>query len=80
MLFAGSENAKSKPMYDETNRQVEKWCEIGYFAMVKLTPLLLILPTFIVSVFVYLTTDLANEALVLPFLLWQVEKKNARST
>lgn len=74
-IISGSENAKSKAMYDEVNRQVEKWCEIGYFVTVILSPLSFILPKFTVSVFAYFTTDLGNEALVLPLPTWYKLKK-----
>lgn len=63
-----------KITYDEVNRRIEKYSEIAYIVMVKVSPVLLVLPKFVVAMFVYYTTDEGDEALELPFPLWSVNK------
>lgn len=61
---------KSKRKYEKTNRNMEKWSEIVYFLTVKVTVVCLIGPRFVVSFFVYFTTNLGADAFELPILTW----------
>lgn len=70
-IFIESKNPASKTIYDETNRFVEKWSEIGYFGMVKMTPICVILPkVIIVSYIRFFATNAGNDEFDLPFLFW----------
>lgn len=66
----GLEYPISKAIYEETNRQVEKWNEIINFIMAKMTPIVLVWPSFILSFFRYFTTDLGNGAFELMLPIW----------
>lgn len=56
--------------YYETAEQIEKWCEIGYFAMIRITPMCWIFPRGASSYFNYFFTNIGNEAFDLPLLMW----------
>lgn len=74
IFVIGSEHPEMKVMYIEVNRQVEKLSDIAYLVMVKVTPVCLILPKIVISVFVYFTTDLGYDALELPSpTRWDIE-------
>lgn len=60
-----SMNPSSKEIFDETVRLVEKWSEIGYFIMAKVTPVCWIFPKAITSYYLF-TTNAGFEALELP--------------
>lgn len=62
-----------KSSYIENNQQIEKWSEIIYLIVAKMTPIAFILPKFIVSIFIYFTTNLENDAFELPLPMWYVE-------
>ena len=66
----GLKNPSSKVLYEKTNRSVEKWSKIIFFVMVKITPIAWLLPKVIISLFLYFTTDLGNDALELPSPMW----------
>lgn len=70
IYILGSKNPPSKVLYDKTNGKIEKWSKILYFLMVKLTPMSWLLPKVIISLFLYFTTDLGNDALELPSPMW----------
>lgn len=70
MNILGSKNPSTKQLYDNTNRKVEKWSEFIFLVMVKVTPIAWLLPKVIISLFLYLTTDLGNNALELPSPMW----------
>lgn len=54
-------------IYEKTNQKFGKWSEILYFLIVKMIPLAFILPKFVISLYLYATTDLnGNDALELP--------------
>lgn len=65
--FLGSKIPASKAIYAETNRQVEKWSKFIFLGIAEVTPICLVWPKFVVSLITYLTTDLGNDALELPF-------------
>lgn len=52
------------------NRLVEKMSKAIHFAVIKLGVPAFILPKAIFSYFIYFTTDIGNEAFVLPFPMW----------
>lgn len=70
-IFQSTES-KSKVLYINANRKIEKWSRIAYFLLALATPIMWIGPKFISSLFVYFTTDLGNDALELPLLEWCV--------
>lgn len=59
-----------KGKYEKTNQEIEKWSEIVYFLTVKVTVICLILPRFMVSNFLYFTTNLGADAFELPIITW----------
>lgn len=69
-IFVGLEYQASSALYVKINQQVEKWSEIIYFIISKVSPQCIGLPIFIASLFAYFTTDLKNEALELPYAMW----------
>lgn len=70
MIILGAKNPSSKLLFDKTCRKVEKWSEIIFLWMVKITPIAWLSPKVIISFFLYLTTDLGNDALELPSPMW----------
>lgn len=66
----GSKRLASKAMYDETNRQIEKWTKIIDVVVVKVTSRFAIIPQIVLCYFLYFTTDLGNDAFELPFAIW----------
>lgn len=62
-------------MYNETNRQLEKCTEIIVLVMAKVSPVCWILPKVVVSLFLYFTTEVGNDALELPLQIWYMKKK-----
>lgn len=70
MSFQGSKYPASRPMYEETNRTVEKWTEIVAFVMAKATPLSWIAPKVIISYYLYFTSDMGDGAFELPLPIW----------
>lgn len=70
IFFSGSKKPESEAIHVETNRIAEKWCEIGHFAIAKVTPICLIFPKIIISYVIYFTTNAGNEAFELPLLFW----------
>lgn len=60
----------SAAIFNKTNRLVEKMCEIGYFVLVKRTPICLVIPRAFISYVIYFTTNGDSEAFGLPFLFW----------
>lgn len=65
--FLGSE---SKAIYTESIEQLEKWSELIYFVVAKLSPVFWVAPKFLMSLFVYMTTNFDNNALELPLPIW----------
>lgn len=72
-IIPGSKRLASKAMYDETNRQIEKWTEIIDVAVVKVTPVCGIAPKIILCYFLYFTTELGNDAFELSLAIWYTE-------
>lgn len=64
------ECSSSKAIVCDTNRLVERWCEVGEFVFVKVSPIGLVFPRVLVSYIVYFATDAGNEAFELPLLHW----------
>ena len=63
---------ESKAMYSEIDHQIEKWSQIVYIVIAKITPVCFISPIFIYSLVIYFTTDLGNDAFELPLTVWYV--------
>lgn len=68
--FVGLKNARSKEIYEDTNRLLEKISGILFIAFVKVVPQLMIWPTFALSFAKYFATDLGADAFQLPLFLW----------
>lgn len=64
------ESQASKAIYDETNRQADKWSKIICLAVAKITPICMVLPQCIISLLVYSTTDLGYDAFELVLPMW----------
>lgn len=71
-IALGLGNPESMTIYVEAIQRIEKVCEIIYCVVVKVTPACVVLPKFFASLLNYCTTDLGDEALVLPLLMWFV--------
>lgn len=69
ILFTVSD-LRSTSIYEEINRQIEKWTKIVYFIIAQVTPVCQIIPKFMQSLVVYVATDLGNDALELPYPEW----------
>lgn len=65
-----SENSTKKSALNETNHLVEKWCAIGAFLMIKVTPIGLVYPLAFISYATYFVTNAGSDAFVLPVLHW----------
>lgn len=61
---------EAQEIYKKTNENVEFWNKAVYFLFVKLMTPLFMTPVFSISIFVYFTTDLGNDALKIPFPVW----------
>lgn len=66
----GSKNPASEAIYEKTNQIVEKYSEIGIFALKNVIAPSFIHPKAIVSFFIYFYTDLGNDAFNLPIPMW----------
>lgn len=66
----GQENPESKAIYEDTNQRNEKYSEIIYFVLVKVTPVCFVVPKCMGSLFMYFLNGLDNEALKLPISMW----------
>lgn len=69
-LFPGSKYPKSEALFFKANQQVEQLSQIIFTALVKVALQLFMLPKFIVSYVVYVTTDTKSESFQLPFPFW----------
>lgn len=61
---------KSSESFQDTNALIEKWSGIVFLLMVKVTPILIVVPVAVVSFFIYFTTEYRNDAFQLPIQLW----------
>ena len=69
MQKIGKDNVESKLVYENLHGKIEKWSQILYLALVKVTPVIFI-PNIILSFYLYFTTDLESDAFSLPFPMW----------
>lgn len=68
-LFSlGIENQISKLIYEETNKNVVKLCETFYFALIKVTSVMSMIPKLLFIIYMYFTTE--NGVYELPFRMW----------
>lgn len=72
ILFTGQEYPESKAIYEQTNQRIEKYSEIIYVVVVKVTPVCFVVPKCMGSLLMYFLTDLGSEALKLPIPMWYV--------
>lgn len=52
------------------DQNAQQWIEILNIALVKATPICVMFPQFIISFYVYFTTNLGNDAFEMPFPVW----------
>lgn len=57
-------------LYTKTSKKVQKAVKITTFILPQMTPILMFVPTFMVSFVGYFTTDLGADALKLPLPKW----------
>lgn len=70
LFIEGLVHSVSEKIYTKTDNETQKRIEILEFAMIKVTPILIILPKFIISFYTYFTTDLREDAFELPIPKW----------
>lgn len=63
-------NPTSKIIYSQTTQKIEKCIEISRIILVVLTPIGFALPTLIIGLLSYFTTQLGENAFVLPYPTW----------
>lgn len=68
--FLGLSNPISKLIYEKVNKKVEKHTGILHFALLKVTVLATMMPSFILSYLVYFTTNSGSDAFQLAFPMW----------
>lgn len=70
-VLLGSNNKPAiRIMYENTNCIVEKLSKTIYFATIGFSLPSCILPKAISSYYIYFTTDSADDAFQLPFIMW----------
>lgn len=70
LLFPGVTDPIEQPIYENTNRTVEKWNRLIYFVVAKFTPAMPLIMNICFICVTYLKRDLTDEDYVLPFPLW----------
>lgn len=70
IILLGMHHATSKALFEGTNRRSEKLSGILIFALMKIFPFMISMPTFIISFFNYYTTELDEEAFQFALPLW----------
>lgn len=63
-------NPEWKFKYSNLNDKIEKWSNILYSALIKVSVPGILLPNFISSYYLYFSSDLGSEAFGLPYLFW----------
>lgn len=71
-FIEGLKYSESKAIYTSTARKVQQRMDLFTLVMQKLTPILMMLPKFIISFCSYFTTDLGPDAFELPIPKWWV--------
>lgn len=61
-------------MYAELNEKIEFMTGLMYFAVVKLTPVGVMLPALVITIFNYYVNGLGNESFFLPIMVMYVSK------
>lgn len=57
-------------MYENVDEIIEKWSKIVYFVSVVMSPMSLILPNILLSVYTYSTTELESDSFILLLPMW----------
>lgn len=68
--FIGMVNATSKAIYNEADKKLQVWSKFMDLIIVKMTPIGVNIPTFVISLFKYLTTDLGDESFDMALHQW----------
>lgn len=69
-LNLGMKNDVLKAMYKDRLANVEKWSEILQFALINISLPCIMIPLFVTSFILYLTTDTGSDAFQFPFGIW----------
>lgn len=72
-MISGLKKAHSKAIYEDLHARMEKWTELIHLANVKVTLPCVVIPKFVMSFYVYYTTDVGGDAFQLPTYAWLVE-------
>lgn len=72
VIILGIEKPASKAIYEQANEKANKIMEMYYFAIIKVTPPSVILPSLILTIYHYFTMDDASDIYRLPFPIWYV--------
>lgn len=73
-FISGLKHSASREDFQKTNRQVEKWSEFLVTITMTVVYPCVMFSKFIISFFVYFTTDLGDDAFELPFPYWYKSK------
>lgn len=69
-LYTGLIYPESEKIYEKTNRNVEKWCQLVFFVAVKGSSAAVPLLMFAMGYYRYFTTNIGNDAFELLFRTW----------
>lgn len=75
LVILGSKYLNSKSFYNKIGEQIQKWSEILYLGIMKISLPVLILPKIMISIYMYMTMhwmcfSWENDAIELPFQMW----------
>lgn len=68
----GMVNAESNLMYVNLNENIEKWSNVFYWVLMKVTAPGILIISFTMSYYLYFTSDLGSDAFCLPYPFWYV--------
>lgn len=68
--ITGLNNPKSNNLYDTVSKNLEKWSRIIDLAIAKLSPIFIVLPGLIATVYAYFTGNLNEENIRMGLSFW----------
>lgn len=69
-IVSGLENQISAAIYAKVNERVELCTKIFYYALTNFTTPGIMAPKFVISFYLYFSTDLGEDAFSLPYPVW----------
>ena len=75
----GMVNTESELMWGNLNGKIEKWSDMFYSIIIKVTVPGLLIINFIMSYYLYFTSDLGSDAFTLPYPFWYVTKTQTQT-